>query len=120
MESMVTDPKISKVLMILDAGYKEKADKREGGVGSESRIISQELYKQVKQEKFIPIIMERDRDGQPFLPVYVQSRIYIDLSSTTNFASEYETLIRNIHDRPALARPAADVHQRGESSSIRT
>src|SRR5436305_2110591 len=44
MEKMVTDPSIQKVLAICDRRYAEKADGRQGGVGTESQIISREVY----------------------------------------------------------------------------
>src|SRR5687768_7807573 len=56
METMVTDPTVSKVLVISNRRYAEKADAREGGVGAESTIISHEVYDKVDQKKFIPIV----------------------------------------------------------------
>src|SRR5215813_11139601 len=44
MEKMVTDPEIKKVIMVLDRTYAEKADGRKGGVGTETQIISPEIY----------------------------------------------------------------------------
>jgi hypothetical protein len=45
MESMVTDSSVTHVLVICDAKYAEKADSRTAGVGTESQIISSEVYK---------------------------------------------------------------------------
>src|SRR5262249_54400457 len=81
------------------------ADARQAGVGSESQIISGELYGRVQQQKFIPIIAERDGDGKPFQPVYLKSLIYIDLSQEASFAEQYESLLRNIFEKPARQRP---------------
>jgi hypothetical protein len=50
MERMVTDPSIQKVLVVCDKMYAEKADARRGGVGTETQIISQEIYQQVQQD----------------------------------------------------------------------
>jgi hypothetical protein len=55
MESMVKSPQIHKVLIILDKKYSDRADNRTGGVGTETLIITPELYADIKQEKFIPI-----------------------------------------------------------------
>ena len=44
MEKMVTDPSITKVLIICDRMYAAKADGRAGGVGTETQIISREVY----------------------------------------------------------------------------
>lgn len=107
MERCVTDPKIDKVLLICDKAYAEKADTRSGGVGDETVIISSEVYGKVAQEKFIPIIIEVDECGKPYLPVYLESRIYIDLSTEDDrYEAEYEKLLRNIHDKPLYKKPA--------------
>ena len=62
MERMVNDANISKVLVISDRKYAEKADAREGGVGTESTIISQDTYDKVEQRKFIPVVTEFDEE----------------------------------------------------------
>lgn len=105
MESMVNSKDINKVLIILDKRYSENANGRTGGVGTESQIISPEIYKNVSQEKFIPIITEKDDDGKAYIPTFLKGRIYIDLSSPDNFEENYESLLRNIHDRPVYIKP---------------
>ncbi len=67
MEKMVTDPEMDKVLLISDKSDAIKADQSAGGVGTESQIISAEVYNQVNQEKFIPIVTEYDAQGDPCL-----------------------------------------------------
>ena len=47
MEKSVTDPSIQKVIVVCDRLYAEKADGRKGGVGTETQIISKEIYEQV-------------------------------------------------------------------------
>ena len=44
MEQMVSDPDIQKVLIICDKMYSEKSDKRKGGAGTETQIISRKIY----------------------------------------------------------------------------
>lgn len=105
MESMVTDPTVSKVLVICDAQYKAKADGRKGGVGTETEIISSEIYGKVTQEKFIPIVVEYDEARQPTLPTFMKSRIYIDLSSDDVFGDSFMQLLHVIYDRPRYKRP---------------
>lgn len=56
MEQSVNDPSVDKVLIICDRSYMEKANDRSGGVGDETVIISPEIYGQMKQEKFIPMM----------------------------------------------------------------
>ena len=106
MEQMVTNPEVSKVLVICDKRYAEKANAREGGVGTESIIISQEVYEKVDQEKFIPVVTELDERGNPYLPAFLKGRMYIDLSSDEKLAENYEKLLRAIFDKPVHVEPA--------------
>lgn len=105
METMVKSPDIQKVLIILDKKYSEKAEKRAGGVGTETQIISPKIYGDVSQEKFIPIVAEKDENGNAFVPTFLESRIYIDLSDDDKFEENYESLLRNIYQRPAYSKP---------------
>lgn len=105
METMVKSEDIDRVLIILDKKYSEKAEKRTGGVGTETQIISPKIYSDVSQEKFIPIVTEKDENGESFVPTYLNGRIYIDLSEQEHFEENYESLLRNIYKRPAYRRP---------------
>lgn len=105
MEQMVHDEGISKVLVVCDHGYQVKADDRKGGVGTETQLISKEVYENTAQEKFIPIIRECDKDGKPCIPHYMASRIYIDLSSEDIYEENYQKLVRNLYGKPLLKRP---------------
>lgn len=105
MEQCVNDPDITKVLIICDKAYATKANARTGGVGDETVIISGEIYGKMKQEKFIPVIAERDEDGAPFVPTYIKTRIYIDLSNEETYEVEYDKLLRNIYDKPLYSKP---------------
>ena len=72
MERCVSDPEITKVLIVCDKIYSQKANNRTGGVGDETVIISSEVYGNMKQEKFIPVIAEKDENGQPYVPAYIK------------------------------------------------
>lgn len=105
MEKMVTDPNITKVAMICDEVYASKADGRAGGVGTETQIISREVYENQEQGKFVAIISERDSLGKAYLPTYYKSRIYIDLSEPSSYTDNFEKLLRWIYDKPLYTRP---------------
>lgn len=105
MEQMVKSSGIEKVLIMCDEKYKLRADEREGGVGDETQIISSDVYDDVKQEKFIPIVATRDENGESFIPNYIKSRIYIDLSDEDSFEENYDRLIRNIYKVPLHQKP---------------
>jgi hypothetical protein len=105
MEKMVTDSDIKKVVMICDHLYAEKADGRSGGVGTETQIISPEIYTKQEQTKFVAVLPERDEEGKPFLPAYYKSRVYIDLSSPDLYSKSLEQLLRWIYDKPLHVKP---------------
>ena len=105
MELMVADPSISHVLVLSDQQYKVKADSRASGVGTESQIISSEMYRKVSQSKFVPIVCELSASGDPYLPVFMQSRIYIDFSSAEAVNQNWERLVRLLHNKPAYVKP---------------
>jgi hypothetical protein len=103
MESMVADPSISKVLIICDQSYAEKANSRSGGVGDETAIISSEVYEKTLQEKFIPVVFETDENDKAYMPIYLKSRIFILLPQENEEA--YEKLLRNLHGEPLSVKP---------------
>ena len=105
MEKMVTDPDIKKVVLICDKAYVEKADGRSGGVGTETQIISGEIYAKQAQDKFVAVVTERDEDGRVYLPAYYRSRIYIDLSDPATHTENFDRLLRWAYDRPIYQKP---------------
>lgn len=105
MEKMVSDPEIEKVAIISDRVYSEKADNRKGGVGTETQIISKEVYDNQEQGKFVAIVSEKDERGNPCLPTYYKSRIYIDLSEPDAYAENYEKLLRWVFNKPLYEKP---------------
>lgn len=105
MERCVNDETIDRVLIVSDARYAEKANSRTDGVGDETVIISAEIYGNMKQEKFIPIVVEHDSAGRACLPTYIKSMIYIDLSDDEKYEAEYEKLLRNIYEKPLYKKP---------------
>ena len=110
MEKMVADPSVSHVIIFSDEAYAKKADNRKAGVGTESQIISKKIYEKVDQKKFIPVVCEKNADGEPCLPVFLESRIWIDFSTPESLNENWERLLRAlfgkpIHEKPALGKP---------------
>lgn len=104
MEQMVANPEVKKVLLICTKEYAEKANTRKGGVGIESTIVSEEIYSNADQTKFIPVVYEYEND-KPCVPVFAKSRVFIDLSSDEKFEGSYDQLLRDIYDKPRFQRP---------------
>ncbi len=105
MEEMVNNPEIKKVIIVSDKKYTQKANGRDGGVGTETQIISKEIYDNVVQDKFVAVVAEKDENGKPHLPTYYKSRIYIDLSESDKYAENFEILLRWIFNKPLHKKP---------------
>lgn len=105
MERMVTDLEIKKVAMICDVAYVEKANRRGGGVGTETQIITGEIYANTSQDKFVAVVAEKDAEGKVVVPAYYKGRIYIDLTDADRYEQEYERLVRWIYDKPLFVKP---------------
>ncbi len=106
MEKMVRDATITKVIVIADCEYARKANERVGGVGTESQVMSKEIYESVEQQKFVAVVKEYDANGQACLPTFFTSRIYIDMSDALKRRDNFEQLVRWLFDKPQLQKPA--------------
>lgn len=105
MEKCVTDPSVTNVLMLLDPIYAKKADDHSGGVGTETQIISAKVYKEVAQDKFIPIVMERDEDGNVCKPTYLEGIFHFDLSVADDYDNAYKRLVKTLYGEEVYAKP---------------
>lgn len=106
MESCVNDPSVTNVLILLDPVYAKKANDRIGGVGTETQIISPEIYDNVKQEKFLPVILEKDDAGNVPMPHYLKSRLYFNLSESESYSDEYQRLVKRLYGIEVYAKPS--------------
>ncbi|MET3441834.1 hypothetical protein ABIC94_002596 [Variovorax paradoxus] len=106
MESMVTDPEVKKVIILADKIYVERANARTGGVGTETQILTPDLYGGQDPDKFVLVVCERDEEGKPYIPTYYKGRIFIDMSDRSQQAASQEQLLRWIFGKPVHVRPA--------------
>ena len=112
MEKSVLDESITNVLILIDPIYSKKANERKGGVGTETQIISSEVYNKVEQSKFIPVVFERDEKGSICKPQYLKGLLHFDLSMPDNYDTEYQRMIRTLYGiatykEPELGKPPA-------------
>jgi len=91
-----------RVLIICTEEYIKKANTLKGGVGYERMIITAEIAKNLKKRKFIPILRNVIKER---LPRFLGSRIYIDLRTVEFDQSQYDILLRSLHDEPKLKKP---------------
>jgi len=92
MEQLVT--KADRVLLILTPKYKEKADKRENGVGYESVLISSQLYQDQDTSKFVPII--RKGDVKESYPLFLGNRKGLDMRNDSCYEGQLKMLIDDL------------------------
>nr|WP_230876202.1 hypothetical protein [Paenibacillus validus] len=97
--------KADKVLVICDKKYCERANDRAGGVGTETRIITPEVYGSTKQDKFIPIALELKENGDYLLPDFMNSWLALAMIKEEDFESNYKQLERLIWQEPLLKPP---------------
>lgn len=105
MEKCVNDESITNVLILLDPTYAKKANEHIGGVGTETQIISAEVYKQVDQSKFIPILMKRDEEGNVHKPTYLEGRLHFDLSIEEEYDFTYKRLVKTLYGEEVYKKP---------------
>lgn len=112
MEKSVLDESITNVLILIDPTYAKKANERAGGVGTETQIISSEVYNKVEQRKFIPVVFERDAEGNVCKPLYLKGLLHFDLSLPDTYDTEYQRMVRTLYGidtykEPELGNPPA-------------
>lgn len=101
MEKSVTEA--DRVLMICSEPYVRKADDGQGGVGYEAMIVTGELVRNLGTSKFIPVA--RQSNSEVVLPKSVSTRFYINLGEDQNYEEQFELLIRELHNEPAIKKP---------------
>ena len=106
MEKCVKDDTVTNVIILLNPTYAQRADNRQGGVGKETQIISEEVYNDVGQTKFVPVIFEvEDGDFSKSKPIFLKSRVHINLSERESYARNYMNLVRNLYGELEYQKP---------------
>ena len=105
MERMVRSDEITKIVLVCDRKYVERANGREGGVGIESQIITSQLYGDVEQTKAVGIVVDSDEDGAPTLPIFLKNRIFIDFRNSEAYTKNIQQLVRWAYNKPLFSEP---------------
>jgi hypothetical protein len=101
MEKSIADSEF--VILICSRGYAGRADNRQGGVGYESTIITAQLAENIEQQKFIPVL--REGDWKSSLPIWIKSKVGVDLSGDPYSDEQYHNLLRALHSAPLQPPP---------------
>ena len=101
MEHAITDSQ--RVICVMTPNYKKKTEKLVGGVGVEYSIISAEIQKDIKTEKFIPLFRSGNLED---IPVFLSGRDFIDMRDDANYEEKTQELARDIWNEPKCKKPA--------------
>lgn len=123
MEKSVADKTVTNILILINPVYSEKANSRSGGVGAETQIISPEVYSNVEQTKVLPIVFERDANGNIIKPIYLKQTLHFDLSIPETYNEEYQRLVKKlfgvmIYPKPQLGKMPSWVEEDIHTSSV--
>lgn len=118
---MVNDSSVTHIIMVIDQKYTERANERSGGVGTESTILSNELYTKKDKNNIVAVLAETNVS----IPTFYVGRIYIDLSQDDKFAEEFEKLVRWAfgkfkYEKPTLGTPPSFILADGTGTILDT
>jgi hypothetical protein len=91
------------VLCICAPRYKEKFDRRSGGVGYEGDIMTGEVFVSRYQRKFIPIF--RKGEWKEAAPSWLLGKYYVDMRGDPYSENSYQDLVTTLHGEHEEAPP---------------
>ncbi|MBI5593248.1 MAG: toll/interleukin-1 receptor domain-containing protein [Deltaproteobacteria bacterium] len=91
------------VIIICTPKYKDKSDKRTGGVGYEGDIMTAEVKTYKNHRKFIPIL--KSGNWEESAPSWLHGKCFVRLSGTEETEDNYQDLLDTLLDRKPKAPP---------------
>lgn len=91
------------VLIVCTPQYRDKADRRVGGVGYEGHIITAEVMTDRNDRKFVPLL--RSGDWSEAAPSSLRGKLYIDLRGNPYPEANYRQLLSALRGILAQAPP---------------
>jgi hypothetical protein len=91
-----------RVLMVCTPNYVHKANEGKGGVGVERMILTAEYLSNIDSKKVIPVIKQH---GESSVPVFFQTKVYVDFSRPDEFEASFDDLLRDILGKPLVEKP---------------
>lgn len=113
------------VLIVCTPQYKQKSDRRTGGVGYEEDVMTAEVLTERNQRKFKPLL--RSGDWKESAPTWLKGKLYVDLRGNPYSDDEYRGLLESVlgtrpkpppvRSRSAAETPKADPSQEEEGAA---
>lgn len=97
MEQIVTDSSLDKVLIITDRVYAEKANKRQGGVGAETQIITPSLYEDLGDINLYRLFLRKMRILGKLFYLLMLSHVYILIYLVIKYISKDSNSLLEIY-----------------------
>src|SRR5579885_512356 len=97
------------VLIICTPRYKERSDRRIGGVGYEEDIITAEVFTDRNQRKFKPVL--RTGEWDEAAPTWLRGKVYVDLRGEPYSEEQYQDLLQSLlgtRPKPPPVRSRSD------------
>lgn len=91
------------VVIVCTPRYKERSEKRVGGVGYEGDIMTAELLRERNRRKFIPVL--RRGTWRDAAPSWLSGSYFIDLSDGPRYEAQYEDLLNTLFGARPVAPP---------------
>jgi len=93
-----------KIIVICTKNFKNKSDKRDGGVGVEAYMLTSQHFRSLSEIKRTKIItVKRDRDD--CIPTYLEGQFYVDLSKEEEYEKGILVLKKALLDERKRKRP---------------
>lgn len=92
MEQALERNDVDNIIVVCNKDYAEKANNRQGGVGYEAGIIISEIKSAPLQRRVIPVAVELDANGNPYLPIKFKELYYIDLTRENGYNELIEAI----------------------------
>lgn len=93
----------SRVLLVFTPAYCEKSNRRTGGVGYESLVITGELAANLDTTKFVGVLRAGSWDTA--VPSFMASRLNVDFRQDDLYAAALDELLRDLHGVPVYPKP---------------
>ena len=102
MESGLTSSE--RVLVVSSSSYVTKANKRDGGAGYETMILSADMMSgDIHKDRIIPVI--RNNTDSSVVPTFLAGALYVDMRDDSQYEDRYEELLRTLLGVPKAVKP---------------
>jgi hypothetical protein len=92
-----------RVLLVCTPAYQKKANVGKGGVGYERLVITSQIAKNIRTEKFICVL--RGGSDKTAIPTFALNRVFTDFRDDTDYDERLLELLRDVHTAPAAPKP---------------